>query len=259
MSQTPVQSDLALWTTLRIRRRHVEQPRGLDAKAGRWITRIKKSRKGMAFLNKQADAVVALEPQIKDLTDEQLNTRIAEIRSVFATRKIDDDQLIAGTALVREVARRELGENPYKVQIMGALALYHGQIIEMVTGEGKTLTCSVGASLLAWLRRPVHVITVNDYLASRDAESRMPIYRRCGLIAQGITGEVEEAERRGLYRLPIVYLTQKELVADWLRDQLKLGRILDPISARWKSYGSPIGSQAADQVLIHDANCCNGW
>ena len=104
MSQTPVQSDLALWTTLRIRRRHVEQPRGLDAKAGRWITRIKKSRKGMALLNRQADAVMALEPQIKDLTDEQLNARIAEIRSVFATRKIDDDQLIAGTALVREVA-----------------------------------------------------------------------------------------------------------------------------------------------------------
>ncbi|HAI11616.1 MAG TPA: hypothetical protein DCM28_07915 [Phycisphaerales bacterium] len=250
MSQTPVQSDLALWTTLRIRRRHVEQPRGLDAKAGRWITRIKKSRKGMALLNRQADAVMALEPQIKDLTDEQLNARIAEIRSVFATRKIDDDQLIAGTALVREVAHRELGENPYKVQVMGALGIYHGQIIEMVTGEGKTLTCAVGSSLLAWLRRPVHVITVNDYLASRDAESRMPIYRRCGLTAKGITGETEEAERRGLYRLPIVYLTQKELVADWLRDQLKLGRILDPISARWKSYGSRMGSQAADQVLI---------
>lgn len=250
MSQTPVQSDLALWTTLRIRRRHVDQPQGLDAKAGRWITRIKKSRKGMAFLNKQADAVLLHEPTVRELTDEQLDARIAEIRSIFATRKVDDDQLIAGAALVREVARRELGENPYKVQMMGALGLYHGQIIEMVTGEGKTLTCSVGATLLGWLRRPVHVITVNDYLANRDAESRMPVYRRCGLVAHGITGEVEEAQRRELYRLPIVYLTQKELVADWLRDQLKLGRILDPISARWKSYGSIAGSRAADQVLI---------
>lgn len=250
MSQTPVQSDLALWTTLRIRRRHVEQPQGLDAKAGRWITRIKKSRKGLAFLNRQADAVLLQGKQLMDLTDAQLDERIADIRSVFARRNADELQLITGTAIVREVARRELGEYPYKVQIMGALGLYHGQIIEMVTGEGKTLTASLGATLLAWLRRPVHVITVNDYLANRDAESRMPIYRRCGLIAKGITGETEEAERRGLYRLPIVYLTQKELVADWLRDQLKLGRIMDPISARWKSYGSKMGSRAADQVLI---------
>jgi preprotein translocase subunit SecA len=250
MSQTPVQSDLALWTTLRIRRRHVDQPQGMDAKAGRWITRIKKSRKGLAFLNRQADQVLLQGQQFMDLTDAQLDERILEIRSIFACRNIDDDQLIAATAAVREVARRELGEYPYKVQVMGALGMYHGQIIEMVTGEGKTLTASLGASLLGWLRRPVHVITVNDYLANRDAESRMPIYRRCGLTARGITGETEEAERRGLYRLPIVYLTQKELVADWLRDQLKLGRILDPITARWKSYGSKVGSRAADQVLI---------
>lgn len=250
MSQTPVQSDLALWTTLRIRRRHVQQLQGMDAKAGRWVTRIKKSRKGLAFLNRQADQVLALSQQFTDMTEAQLDERIAELRSVFARRKIEDDQLIAATAAVREVARRELGEYPYKVQVMGALGLYHGQIIEMVTGEGKTLTASLGASLLAWLRRPVHVITVNDYLANRDAESRMPIYRRCGLVARGITGETEETQRRELYRLPIVYLTQKELVADWLRDQLKLGRILDPISARWKSYGSRVGSQAASQVLI---------
>ncbi|MBL4700401.1 MAG: hypothetical protein JKX85_04010, partial [Phycisphaeraceae bacterium] len=250
MSQTPVESDIALWTTLRIRRRHVDQPRGIDAKAGRWITRIKKSRKGMSFLNKQADEVLLLGQHFMDMSDAQLDERILEIRDIFARRNVDDKQLVAGAAAVREVARRELGEYPYKVQVMGALAIFHGQIIEMVTGEGKTLTCSLGATLLAWLRRPVHVITVNDYLANRDAESRMPIYRRCGLTARGITGETQESEKKALYRLPIVYLTQKELVADWLRDELKLGRILDPISARWKTYGSRMGSSAAESILV---------
>lgn len=250
MTQTPVQSDLALWKSLRIRRKHVEQPRGWDAKAGRWITRIKKSRKGMAYLNQQADMVLSMGQSFMDLTEAQFDDRIAQISSVFARRQVDDQQLLVGTAVVREVARRELGEYPYKVQVMGALALYHGQIIEMVTGEGKTLTCSLGTSLLAWLRRPVHVITVNDYLASRDAESRMPIYKRCGLTAHGITGETEEGERKALYRTPIVYLTQKELVADWLRDQLKLGQIVDPISARWKTFGSRMGSASAESILL---------
>ncbi len=250
MTTTPVQSDLALWTTLRTRRRHVEQLRGIDAMAGRWITRTKHSRKGMSFLNEQADHVLALGDQWKDYTEDQLDERVMDIRQIFARRDYTDAHVVVAMAAIREVARRELGEYPYKVQVMGAMGLFHGQIVEMVTGEGKTLTAALGASLLAWLRRPIHVVTVNDYLAQRDADTRKPIYRRCGLAAQGIVSDTPPEERQSLYRLPIVYLTQKELVADWLKDQLKLGRIVDPVSARWRSYAMAGGSKASQGVMI---------
>ena len=139
------------------------------------------------------------------------------------------------------------------------------------TGEGKTLTASLAATLLGWLRRPVHVITVNDYLAQRDAEGRSPIYRRCGMTATYVLGDTEAPQRVEAYRQPIVYTTQKELVADWLRDQLRLGRISDPVSARWRlsgqatpRIGSPVSQimvpglhaaivDEADAVLIDEA------
>ncbi|MCK6478202.1 MAG: hypothetical protein L6Q35_15380, partial [Phycisphaerales bacterium] len=87
----------------------------------------------------------------------------------FARADQKPEQVRAGLAIVREIARRETGEEAYLVQLMGALALYHGRIIEMATGEGKTLTGSIAAALIAWKRRRLHVLTVNDYLASRDA------------------------------------------------------------------------------------------
>jgi preprotein translocase subunit SecA len=233
MTQTPIQADLATWHTLRTRRRKVEMARGMDAVAQRYRARIKHGRRNLAFLRKQAEAVVAESPQWESLTDEQLDERIADVHEVFARRRYDDAQVRAAACCVREVARREKGEHPYMVQMMGALGLFYGQIVQMVTGEGKTLVGACAASMLGFLRRPVHVITVNDYLAERDADLQQPIYRRCGLRAGFVTGELQEPDRLKAYRTPIVYLTQKEVVADWLRDQLRLGRIADPVSLRW--------------------------
>jgi preprotein translocase subunit SecA len=233
MASTPIQSDMNLWSTLRTRRRHIEPLRGLDAAAQRWITRFKHAKTGLKFLRTEAEAIVAMEKEWKEHSDAALDHRILELREEFARRTHTDVQVRQGLAAIREVARRETGELPYMVQIMGALGLFHGQIVEMVTGEGKTLTGAVATALLAWLRKPVHVITVNDYLAQRDADSRQPIFRRCGLRAGAIVNETQEPQRAEIYRLPIVYITQKELVADWLRDQLRLGRIADPVSTRW--------------------------
>ncbi|MCX5660247.1 MAG: hypothetical protein NTW19_11065 [Planctomycetota bacterium] len=250
---TPLQSDLSLYSTLRTRRRAGEPLRGLDAMAKRWLSRAKHARHGPAHLWREAAAIVASEPQWTALSEEALDARIEELRGVFARRTHDRDHIRAAMAAVREVARRTTGENPYQVQIMGALGLFHGQIVEMVTGEGKTLTAAVATAVLGWLRRPVHVITVNDYLAQRDADSRQPIYRRCGMRAAAITNETPEPTRAQCYRQPIVYITQKELVADWLRDQLKLGRIADPVSTRWLLDGrmsAGRGGGGGDAVLV---------
>jgi len=237
MSSSSIQSDLAAWHTLRTRRRRNEIMRGMDATAVRLRARIKHARKDLAFLKREAEAVLSESKQWEELSDEVLNTRIAEIREIFARRKYDNIQVRAAAAVVREVARREKGEQPYKVQVMGAMGLFHGQIVQMVTGEGKTLVGACAAAMLGFLRRPVHVITVNDYLAERDADLQQPIYRRLGMRAASITGETQEPDRMQAYRQPIIYLTQKELVADWLRDQLKLGRVADPVSMRWAISG----------------------
>jgi len=242
MSTTPTQSDLMLWDALRTRRKRVEPMRGLDATAYRWQTRMRHAKVGLKHLQNESKAIVALEPQWSKLTDEALDEQLLSLRAVFARRNHKTEHIRQGMAAVREVAYRETGEKPFQVQIMGAMGLFHGQIVEMVTGEGKTLTASVACTLLGWLRRPVHVITVNDYLAQRDADGRQPIYRRCGLIATAIVNETPPPQRISAYRQPIVYTTQKELVADWLRDQLQMGRIADPVSTRWLMDG-PVTSR----------------
>ncbi|MGQ0627775.1 MAG: preprotein translocase subunit SecA, partial [Phycisphaerales bacterium] len=167
-------------------------------------------------------------------------------------------------AATREVARREIGEEPYIVQLMAALALYHGRIVEMKTGEGKTLTGSIAAPLIAWQRKHLHIFTTNDYLAKRDAESRTPIYRRCGLRAGSIQHEQGPDERPAIYALPIVYGTPKQIVADYLRDQISLGQVSSPWQGRrGMSLGGATGPMVpglraclvdeADAVLIDEA------
>lgn len=267
MTTAPVHSEHVLWDNLRTRRRMVEPRKGVDAAAFRWLTRLKHSRLGVKQLRAEAEVVVAEEKLWAEMSEEALDERIESLRPVFARRVHERDHVRAGFAAVREVAFRETGERPYPVQIMGAMGLFHGQIVEMVTGEGKTLTASLAAAMLGWLRRPVHVITVNDYLAQRDADGRQPIYRRCGLRASAVLNETAGAERSDAYRQPITYTTQKELVADWLRDQLRLGHISDPVSTRWMATGNAAAGltnvlvpglhvaivDEADAVLIDEA------
>lgn len=225
----------------------------MDAAAHRWLSRARHARVGLGRLRREAQAVVAMDSEWSSLTDKALNERIESVSQVFARRNQTPIHIREGLASIREVAYREAGEKPYPVQLMGALGLFYGQIVEMVTGEGKTLTASLAATLLGWLRRPVHVITVNDYLAERDAQGRQPIYKRCGLVATSVVGETEEPARLQAYRQSIVYTTQKELVADWLRDQLRLGQIADPVSTRWLHDNGVTGGQLgrrAPKVLI---------
>ncbi len=218
---------------LRTRRRQIQMLRGMDAAANRWVARARHAKKGLGYLHAQAQAAVALEPTWSGLTETALDEKLVELRAIFARRRHEDEHVRQAFAAVREVARRTTGEHPYPVQVMGAMGLFHGQIVEMVTGEGKTLTASLAAAVLGWTRQPVHVVTVNDYLAQRDADSRNPIFKRCGLVAGAVVNETKEPQRLQVYRLPIVYTSAKEVMADWLRDQLRLGRITDPVSTRW--------------------------
>ena len=254
----------ALYESMRSRRVRPVVPKGLDMVASRAGVAVANRRTGPAFLRKQAEAAAGLGAEMRGMSEAALDDRIATVREVFVRGRQDDDAVVRGLAAVREVARRATGEEPFVVQLQGALAMYYGRIVEMLTGEGKTLTGSVAAPLIAWKHRRLHVFTVNDYLAARDAASRAVIYKRCLLDVGAITQEMEGPERAAVYAKPIVYGTPKQIVADWLRDQIKLGRAGTAWAARQQAVGMPVGTgpmvpglraamvDEADAVLIDE-------
>ncbi|MBL8763904.1 MAG: translocase [Phycisphaerae bacterium] len=221
-----------LFESLKARRRRPELPKGLDRFAAAVSLRWRQRRVSDRFLRAQAEGIDALRGETAALTDAALSETLRSLRELFVRGRQDDEAVRRGLAATREVARRETGEEPFPVQLIGALALYHGRIVEMLTGEGKTLTGSIAAPLLAWRHRSLHVFTVNDYLARRDAESRESIYRRCGLTVGAIQQEQEPAARYEVYAKSIVYGTPKQITADWLRDQIRLGRLSTPWAGR---------------------------
>lgn len=159
-----------------------------------------------------------------DLSAHELEERIASHRSqVRRHRHSCFDQAAAALPVVAEAARRELGLSPYTVQFQGALALLHGTLAEMATGEGKTLTIALAAVPLGWTQLPMHILTANDYLAKRDAANLARFYTRCGLDTGRVLVPMQGNERSEQHAASIVYTTGKELLADFLRDRLLLG------------------------------------
>lgn len=222
----------ALYESVRSRRARPQVPTGLDMAAARATMLLRSARTRASYLYAQANACDALSDEIRAYSEAALDDSIARVREVFRRSTPDAATIARGLALTREVARRATGEQAYPVQLMGALALYHGRVIEMLTGEGKTLTGSIAAPLIVWQRRHLHVFTVNDYLATRDAQSRRDIYKRCLTDCGAVTHEMSEPDRARVYSLGIVYGTPKQIVADWLRDQIKLGGVTTAWTAR---------------------------
>jgi len=212
----------ALFESIRSRRRRPPNHRGLDLAAAYIGMKLRHRKITLGWLRAEAMHVDALAKDFKSHSDAALNEVVRETREGFVRGRVDDRTVHRAFALVREVARRETGEEAYIVQLMGAMALYNGRIVEMVTGEGKTLTGSLAAPILAWRHRYVHVFTVNDYLAQRDADSRRSIFKRCLCDVGAIVQAMDEGERFTVYAKPIVYGTPKQITADWLRDQLRL-------------------------------------
>ncbi len=194
--------------------------------------KVRQHRVSNKWLVAQANLIDVMTPEIRNHSEAALDEAVSDIREAFIRNRQDEETVRRALALIREVARRQTGEEPFKVQLQGALAMYHGRIVEMATGEGKTLTGSIAAPLIAWRHRHLHVFTVNDYLAGRDAASRETIYRRCNLTVGAITHELEPRDRQEVYARSIVYGTPKQITADWLRDQIKLGRIKTAWAAR---------------------------
>ncbi|MEN9207677.1 MAG: accessory Sec system translocase SecA2, partial [Gloeomargarita sp. GMQP_bins_14] len=159
-----------------------------------------------------------LEPEMEKLSDEQLRGKTAEFRQRLERGESLDDLLPEAFAVVREAGKRVLGMRHFDVQLLGGIVLHEGQIAEMKTGEGKTLVATLPAYLNALTGKGVHIVTVNDYLARRDAEWMGQLHRFLGLSVGLIQQGMDATERRKNYACDITYATNSEIGFDYLRD-----------------------------------------
>lgn len=177
-------------------------------------------KKRMAHLEKIADSVDALGSQMAALSDDELKHKTDEFKARVANGETLDALMVEAFAVAREAAKRVIGEYPYKVQVMGAAVMQGGDIAEMKTGEGKTLTSTMAVYLNALSGLGVHVVTVNEYLAARDAEWMGQIYRFLGLSVGVNARALTPSEKREAYACDILYTTNSELGFDYLRDNM---------------------------------------
>ena len=176
------------------------------------------------FVKKQFKIVQKInsyEPEIQKLSDEELRGKTVEFRKRVKDGETLDELLPEAFAVVREAAKRTLGQRHYDVQLIGGIVLHKGMIAEMKTGEGKTLVATLAAYLNALEGKGVHIVTVNDYLAKRDAEWMGQVYRFLGLTVDYIVHEKDDDQRRAAYNSDIIYATNNELGFNYLRDNMK--------------------------------------
>ena len=199
-------------------------------------------------LNPIVQKINSLEESIKKLSDSELKVRTEELRKIAKESKDLDKLLPEAFALVREASQRTIGQRHYDVQLMGGIILHQGKISEMKTGEGKTLVATLAAFLNALSGKGVHIITVNDYLAKRDAEWMGQIYKFLGLSVGCLTSDVSDENRKQTYQCDIVYGTNNEFAFDYLRDNMKLS--LDEMVQRDFNYCIV---DEVDSILIDEA------
>ncbi|MEF9996893.1 MAG: preprotein translocase subunit SecA, partial [Burkholderiaceae bacterium] len=166
---------------------------------------------------RRVEAINALEPPMQALSDEQLTGKTVEFRDRLAKGATVDELLPEAFAVVREASKRVLGMRHFDVQLIGAMVLNDGKIAEMRTGEGKTLTATLAVYLNALTGRGVHLVTVNDYLASRDAEWMGRLYRFLGMSVGTILSQQDTDAKRAAYAADITYGTNNEFGFDYLR------------------------------------------
>ncbi|MHB8092110.1 MAG: preprotein translocase subunit SecA [Syntrophales bacterium] len=201
-------------------------------------------------LQEEADKISEMARGLVHISDHRLRERLLDIQTQFRRQAKDHEALLPeALANMVEASSRTTGLLPYPVQIMGALALYHGYLAEMATGEGKSLTACLPSVLAAWTGRPFHFVTVNDYLANRDAVEMNPFYSFCGVSVGCVTGQMEPRERRLNYDKGVVYTTLKELVADFLRDRLIIGALHDSSRRQLRQLLNP-QSKSIDSIVL---------
>ena len=194
------------------------------------------------------DKVLSLKPEMEKLSDEQMKEKTEEFKKRYQNGESLDSLLPEAFALVREATRRTLGTEHYPCQILGGIILHQGRIAEMKTGEGKTQTCLLPAYLNALTGKGVHIVTVNEYLATRDAEWMGQVHRFLGLTVGCVLSDMEHEDKKAAYNCDITYITNNELGFDYLRDNMVVYK--EQLVQRGLSYCI---IDEVDSVLIDEA------
>ena len=217
---------------------------------GNVLTRIfgTKNERILKKIQPQVERINSFEPGIQKLDDSALAAKKVEFKERIAKGEPLDDLLCEAFAVAREAAKRVLGERPYDVQLVGGIVLHNGSIAEMKTGEGKTLVSTMPLYLNALTGKGVHLVTVNDYLARRDAEWMSGIYHALGLSVGTILHEMDDEQRREAYNADITYGTNNEFGFDYLRDNMKF----DKLDFCQRDFNFAIVDEV-DSILIDEA------
>src|SRR5215213_588809 len=196
----------------------------------------------------RVEAINAIEPALERLSDDELRARTESFRAELASGKELDDILVEAFATVREAAKRTLGQRHFDVQLVGGMVLHKGGIAEMKTGEGKTLVATLATYLNALEGKGVHVVTVNDYLARRDAGWMGSVYGLLGMEVGVIVPGLDDAQRKQAYACDITYGTNNEFGFDYLRDNMRHG--LESMVQRGHHYAIV---DEVDSILVDEA------
>src|SRR5437870_1209015 len=211
------------------------------------VLRIGEGRR-MKRLAEQAAYITSIEPEFRELSDDQLRDKTVEFRQRFEDGETLEELLFEAFAAVREARLRESDQRMFDVQLMGGIVLHEGDVAEMKTGEGKTFVASLALYLNALEGRGVHLVTVNDYLAQRDAEWNRGVYERLGMTVGSIENMMPFAERQAAYGCDITYGTNSEFGFDYLRDNMAVS--LDGVVQRSHAYAIV---DEVDSILIDEA------
>ncbi|MCO6506369.1 MAG: preprotein translocase subunit SecA [Snodgrassella sp.] len=197
---------------------------------------------------KEVSKINALEPKIQALSDTELQAKTAEFKQRLADGEKLDNLLVEAFAVCREASQRILNMRHFDVQLIGGMVLHHGKIAEMRTGEGKTLVATTAVYLNALTGRGVHVVTVNDYLAARDASIMRPLYEFLGMTVGVIVSNMDQEDKKAAYQADITYGTNNEYGFDYLRDNM----VLDPSEKVQRELSFAVVDEV-DSILIDEA------
>jgi len=204
--------------------------------------------RALRALHKPVDQINSFEPEMEKLSDEELKGQTAKLKKKLEEGATLDDILPEAFATVREAAKRTINHRPFDVQLMGGIVLHQGKIAEMRTGEGKTLVATLPSYLHALTGKGAHVVTVNDYLAFRDADWMRPIFTALDMTVGSIIANLSDAERRAAYACDVTYGTNNEFGFDYLRDNMKM-RMEDMVQ---REFNFALVDEV-DSILIDEA------
>ncbi|TVQ71497.1 MAG: prepilin peptidase [Oceanospirillales bacterium] len=216
---------------------------------------------------KEAEKVISIQQTLSSLLDNELLIELEKFKHLSKLDKLSGnrEEVLRLLACLREISKRVLGMEPFTVQLLSVLAMYDGYLVQLAPGEGKTLTIGILGVMMGWSRHPCHIITANDYLAERDAKELQPLYKHCGVTVSNVLQSMSQDEKQEAYQANVVYTTAKQLLADYLTDQIQFNGPLDPISLTVKSLQMKQAGQLlmrgvhtaivdeADNILIDEA------